>query len=128
MEVLRIKINKFGKLMVLFLLFSTVALVTLPTINAVDVPSYAFLSVTPTPIGVDQELIIVMWLSAAPPTAGGAHNRGEMWEGFEVLVTKPDGSKETLGSFTSDPVGSAYTFYTPDQVGTYYFTFTFPGQ
>jgi hypothetical protein len=101
-------------------------LVTMPITNAVDIPSYAFLSVKPTPIGVNQPLSVIMWLSAAPPTAAGA--QGERWEGFEVAVTKPDGSKETLGPFSSDPVGSAYTYYVPDQVGTYYFKFSFPGQ
>jgi outer membrane protein assembly factor BamB len=38
-----------------------------------------------------------------------------------VEITKPDGSKETLGPFTSDPVGGGYAIYTPDQTGTYTF-------
>ncbi|MCW4018405.1 MAG: hypothetical protein NWF00_06980 [Candidatus Bathyarchaeota archaeon] len=125
-ERLKIKINKNSKSILLFLLLSTTMLVTVPLTNAVDIPSYAFLSVKPTPIGVDQTLTVIMWLSAAPPTAAGAE--GEKWEGFEVAVTKPDGSKETLGPFTSDPVGSAYTFYVPDQIGSYHFKFSFPGQ
>ena len=42
-------------------------------------------------------------------------------------VTKPDGSKETLGPFTSDPVGGGWTIYTPTQVGTYTFVAKFAG-
>ena len=34
-------------------------------------------------------------------------------------VTAPDCSKETLGPFESDPVGGAYTGYTPTQAGNY---------
>jgi hypothetical protein len=36
-----------------------------------------------------------------------------------VEVTKPDGSKETLGPFTSDPVGTGWTTYVPTEAGNY---------
>ena len=44
-----------------------------------------------------------------------------------VDITRPDGSEETLGPFTSDQVGSAYTNYLPTQVGDYTFVFRFEG-
>jgi len=99
--------------------------VALPTVNAVDVETYAFLNVAPNPVGVGQTTTIGFWLSVVPPTAAGP--AGDRWT-FTAEVTKPDGSKETLGLFTSDAVGSAYTFYTPNQVGIYTFQMSFPGQ
>ena len=104
--------------LILVLTFSAI-LVALP-VTAHDpawtVTTYTFLSAAPNPIGVDQTATILFWLSMVPPTASGAY--GDRWT-FNVEVTKPDGSKENLGPFTSDPVGSGYTFYTPDQIGEY---------
>jgi hypothetical protein len=66
-----------------------------------------------------------MWVNLLPPTAVGAY--GDRWDGYTVEITKPDASKETLGPFTSDPVGNYYASYTPNQVGEYKFVFKFPG-
>ncbi|MCW4045572.1 MAG: PQQ-binding-like beta-propeller repeat protein [Candidatus Bathyarchaeota archaeon] len=107
---------------VTMLLMATVAatLVTVPLVSAHDpawtIPTWTYVAVTNDVIGVNQELTIVFWLNAVPPTAIGAY--GDRWT-FTVEVTKPDGSKETLGPYTSDPVGSGYATYTPTQVGTY---------
>ena len=81
-----------------------------------EIPNWCYVSVQNNPIGVNQEELIIFWINAIPPTAEGAF--GDRWT-FSVEVTKPDGSKETLGPFTSDPIGGGYTLYTPTQVGTY---------
>jgi hypothetical protein len=91
-----------------------------------DIPTYSFISASPNPVGVNQQVALVMWLDKVPPTAGGVH--GDRWVDMTIEVTKPDNSKETLGPFTSDTVASAYTTYIPDQTGTYTFKFMFPGQ
>ncbi len=91
-----------------------------------NIPTWTYLSVSPNPIGVNQQLFVVMWLNLPPPTAYGVY--GDRWEGFQVTVTKPDGSTQTLGPFKSDPVGTAYTTYNPDQTGKYSFQASFPGQ
>ncbi|MCW4018408.1 MAG: PQQ-binding-like beta-propeller repeat protein [Candidatus Bathyarchaeota archaeon] len=88
-------------------------------------PSWCFVSLSNNPIGVNQQEIIVFWLQDPPPTASGAY--GDRWT-FYVDITKPDGSLETLGPFTSDPVGNGYALYTPDQVGDYTIVARFPGQ
>ncbi len=80
------------------------------------IPTYTYVAVTNDVIGVNQQAVIVYWLNAYPPTAIGAF--GDRWT-FTVEVTKPDNTKETLGPFTSDPVGGGYALYTPTQVGTY---------
>ena len=102
----------------------------IPAANAstppISIPTYAYLAVTPNPTGNGQTVFLVMWLHAAPPTAAG--NAGDRWRDFFIDVTKPDGSKETLGPFISDPTGSTYTLYTPTQLGTYTFLFRYTGQ
>jgi hypothetical protein len=113
---------------VLMLTFA-VSIFALPTVTAHDpawqTPTWAFLSVAPNPIGAGQQIIIVMWLNDYPRTAIGKY--GDRWDGMYLDITKPDGSKQTLGPFTSDPVGTATTNYVPDQVGTYTFVFRFEG-
>jgi hypothetical protein len=90
-----------------------------------DVQTWTFCVVAPNPIGVAQTTSIVFWLNSPPPTASGP--QGDRWQ-FYVDVTKPDNTKQTLGPFTSDAVGGAYTLYTPDQTGTYTVLARFPGQ
>ncbi len=45
-----------------------------------------------------------------------------------MTITKPDGTTETKGPYTSDPTGSTWFYYAPTQIGTYQFQFSFPGQ
>jgi hypothetical protein len=98
----------------------TATLVALPLANArmssEPIPTWTYVGITPETIGVNQETIIVFWCNLIPPTAVGAY--GDRWT-FYVDITKPDGANETLGPFTSDPVGGTYTTYTPTQVGAY---------
>jgi hypothetical protein len=107
--------------LVLVLTFSAI-LAALPIVGAHDppwtVPTWTYINASPNPIGLGQEAIVVYWSNLIPPTASGAY--GDRWT-FTVEVTKPDGSKETLGPWESDPVGGGYLLYTPDQVGTYTF-------
>ena len=115
---------------ILTLSFVTAFIAALPMASAHtpawQIPTYAFMSVTPNPVGVNQHLDIVMWLSNVIPTASGAF--GDRWQGYKITITKPDGTTATLGPFTSDPISSGYTGYTPDQTGTYKFVFSYPGQ
>jgi len=105
--------------LVLVLTISAI-LTAFPTVVAHDpprtVPTWCYAAVTNSIIGVKQQVVIVYWVNAIPPTAQGAY--GDRWT-FWIDVTKPDGSKKTLGPYTSDPVGGSWTTYTPDQVGTY---------
>jgi hypothetical protein len=98
----------------------------LPTVNASNIPTYAFLSVAPNPVGVNQQVTIQMWLDKIDPTASGP--QGSRFEGLEVTITKPNGDQEIKGPFTLDPASFAYTLFTPDQIGTYNLVLNFPGQ
>ena len=100
----------------------TVTLLTLPIATAHEpawtIKSWSYVAVTPNPVGVGQQVQAIFWADSYPRTAAGA--LGDRFT-FSVHVTEPDGTKETLGPFTSDPVGGSFTVYTPDQVGTYTF-------
>ena len=80
----------------------------------------------PDPVGVGQSLHIAFWLNVYPPSASGAY--GDRWENLTINVTKPDGSTEILGPYSSDPAGSNYISWTPTTAGNYSFQFIFPGQ
>ena len=115
-------------------LILTLAMVTsifaVPVANAHDppwtVPTYAFISVEPNPVGVGQTVYVNFWIDKVPPTAEGLW--GSRWHDMQVTVTDPDGHTENLGSFDSDATGGAWTDYVPDQTGEYTFTFDFPTQ
>jgi outer membrane protein assembly factor BamB len=86
----------------------------------------AFLSVTPNPVGAGQTLNLVMFLAQIPPfnTAGAAVH----YTGFTVNVITPSGENSSLGPFSSDDIGAAYTAYTPPTAGSYAFQFFYAGQ
>jgi len=119
MKFSRNKAKVTAVIFVLVLTFSAL-LVALPTVVAHDppwaVPTWCYISLTNPVIGIGQPTYVFFWLDSLPPTAQGAY--GDRWT-FTVEVTKPDGTKQTLGPFTSDPVGSGFISYTPDRVGTY---------
>jgi hypothetical protein len=106
---------------VLILTFSAI-IAALPLVSAHDppleIPNWAYMSVTNNPIGVNQQLGIIFWTNSVPPTAVGAY--GDRWT-WLIEVTKPDGSTDTIGPITSDPIGGGYALYTPTELGTYTF-------
>jgi hypothetical protein len=110
--------------LILILTFAAMISVA-PSVQAADVPTWAYISVSPNPVGVGQEAIVLMWLNLPPPTAQGPY--GDRWQGYSLTITKPDGSTESK-TFTSDAVSGAYYQFAPTMTGKYYFQFTFPGQ
>jgi outer membrane protein assembly factor BamB len=116
----------------LLLLFAlAVSLFALPAANAHtpawEIPTFAFINVAPDPVGVGQTVLVVVWLDKMP---GGVDITNDIrFHDYKLTITKPDGTTETkTWDVVLDPTSSAYTEYTPDQVGTYTFKFEFPGQ
>ncbi len=122
--------GKATAIILILMLTLTSSLMILPSTTAHlpewTIPTYAYIVVSPNPVGVGQTMFVVMWLHGAPPTAVG--DAGDRWHDFRLQITKPNGDVENKGPFTSDPTGSTYALYTPDQVGTYKFVFTYSGQ
>ena len=84
------------------------------------VPSKAFLSFRPTPVGLNQLFLINMWVTPAP----GA---GRYHPDYKLTITKPDGTKDviTMDSYVAD--GTAWLEYVADQVGEWTLKFDFAG-
>ncbi len=121
-ETVKFSRNKITSVAIaLLMIFSmTASLMFVPSVNAhtppLNIPTWTFVSTAPQTVGVNQEVMIVMWQNILPPTANGQY--GDRWT-FMVNVMKPDGTNDTLGPFTSDPTGSTYTEYIPTETGNY---------
>ena len=86
------------------------------------VQTYAYLSVDPNPVGVNQPATVTFWVEPVQPT-------GDQFHGFSVKITHPDGTVESKGPLTSLGVQTLQHFvYTPTSVGNYTFLFTYPGE
>ncbi len=85
------------------------------------VTTSAFISISPNPIGVGQNVLINLWLE--PPIAYQRY-----FSGYTVTITKPDNKTETIGPLNSyQGDATAWTLYSVDQQGTYKFKFDFAG-
>ncbi len=105
-------------------------LMVLPSVSANDPPqthpTFAYLALSPDPVGVGQNVYVIMWVSPNPPSAEGFG--GDVWRDYTVTVTAPDGTTSVLGPYNSDATGSTFATFTPSQVGSYKFDFDYPGQ
>ena len=116
----------------ILLLTTTLLFFVLPTTtNAhtppwTNIPTFAYVSAAPNPVGVNQPVEIVMWIDKVPPSAMGI--QGDRWQNYRIEITRPDGKVDKKGPFTSYAESTAFTSYTPTQVGEYTVKFTFPGQ
>jgi hypothetical protein len=126
MQILKNKTKIYAITFVLMLVIAMLS-VSFSIVTATDeIPTNAFVAVSPNPAGVNQEVTILMWLVQFKPTSGGPG--APTWGGFTLLITKPDGSTQNMGPFTADAAAFAYALYTPDQIGDYTIEFTFPGE
>jgi hypothetical protein len=103
------------------LLLSVVIIAAVPSAKAVDVTSYAFLSVEPNPVGVTQLVLVTAWIEPLQPTAS------DIFHNLKVTITHPDGNTETK-KFDTTTVGSNYFTWTPTAAGNYIFKLTYPGE
>ncbi len=88
---------------------------------SINIPTEAFISVSPNPIGKDQEILVNLWME--PPTQTNRY-----FSGFTVTITKPDGTTENVGPLNSyQGDATEYFTYKANQVGTWKFVFNFAG-
>jgi hypothetical protein len=118
---------------IFFILSMTASMILIPNANAVtlapgkiSIATFSFIAVNPNPAGVGQTVNVGFWLAQPPPTAYIQY--GDRWTNMTVKVTKPDGTTETLGPFTSDDTGGTHTSFTPATVGNYTFQMFFGGE
>ncbi len=122
--------------MISLLLVATFAFSSLfiPSANAVEpnrYPSWIYVSAAPTPVGVGQQILFVVWTQATPPITPEdailVPTGRPTWVGITITLTKPDGSKEILKMPATDPIGGTWYSYTPSAIGNYSVQANFPG-
>jgi len=124
------KKNLYLSVAVLSILVLTVPSFLIETTNAhtppMTIATYAYVSVAPNPIGVDQTARVLMWIDQT--ISGGTIDNNVRFHNFKLTITKPDNTTETKTWDTVWDLTSSQGYtYTPNQIGTYTFKFEFPG-
>jgi PQQ-like domain len=124
------KNKTIATLIALFLIVSMAGttFLILPSANAlthIESSTYAFVTVSPDPVGLGQTMTVMYWLIEMNPLS--AANQNNVWHNFTLTITKPDGTTETKITDANSAAGSVIN-YVPTQLGNYTFKFTFPGE
>ncbi len=85
---------------------------------SVNYKVWVYSAAAPNFIGVNQQTLITFWCNQIMPTAAADSRYGDRWI-FFLDITTPSGANQTLGPYTSDPVGGSYIMYTPTETGNY---------
>jgi hypothetical protein len=109
----------------------TASVFVLPIANAHtppwEIPTFAYIAASPNPVGVGQQVIVSLWLSE--PIPGSLMTNDIRFHNFKLTIIPPKGDNTTVTwDVCYDTVSSAYTTFTPDQVGTYKLIFSYAGQ
>ncbi|UCC58831.1 MAG: PQQ-like beta-propeller repeat protein [Candidatus Bathyarchaeum sp.] len=85
-----------------------------------EVDTSVFLSFRPSPVGVDQTILVNIWME--PPIHVSRYIKG-----YRVIITDPDGNEDvvTMDSYRGD--STAWFEWLVDQAGTWTIEFDFPG-
>jgi len=124
MQALRSKTKAIAITLFLVLTIAASLITFLPTVSArlYYYTTYVYCAVNPNVIGVNQEVLLQWWTADMPPDIGeieAAAGERAAWYDIGWYLTDPEGNTETLTIEKTDPVGAAWTLYTPTQVGTY---------
>jgi hypothetical protein len=127
-----VKKRAYTAITILLLLAMIIPLASLPISTAHtpawQIPTYAYLETPINPVGVGQTAYVYMWLDKTISGALMASNNVR-FHNFKLTITAPDGSVSTkTWDIVQDTTSSQSYIFSPDQVGTYNFTFDFPGQ
>ena len=116
------KSRVFSTITFALLIFLLTFVTAIPDARAANVKTYAYLSVAPNPVGVDQLLTLVANVQPIPPTGF------DVYHGLTITITKPDGTTQTIGPLDTSTIGSQFATYTPTLVGTYQFKMVYAGE
>jgi hypothetical protein len=91
------------------------------------VPDYAYINVSPNPVGSGQSVEVIMWMNQIIYAASFLNNI--RFHNYELIITAPDGTNTTeTFAVVSDTTSAQDYSFSPSAVGTYTLTFVFPGQ
>ena len=130
------QIRKFSKkqksLFALFLILAlALPLTALSTASAHtpawNMPSWAYVSAAPSPVGVGQEAYVFCWVDL--PVQGAQVTNDIRRHDYKLVITDPDGVNTTqTWAVVDDTTGVQSYAFTPNKVGTYTLSFYYPGQ
>jgi len=108
-----LKNKKLFSIIISIILLSSITLsLVIPATNAQathrNKKTYAVCGLMPEKVGVGQETLMFIGITDY------LMNPDEGWEGLTVIVTHPDGTKETLGPYRTDSTGATGDAYIPD--------------
>jgi hypothetical protein len=108
-----------------------VSIVALPSVSAHDPPwtikSFAYIVPAPNPVGVGQQVAIVMWIDT--PLVGAAVSNTIRRHDYTLTITDPNGKVETQHWDEIQDTTSVQSYlYTPSVVGTYTLKFEYAQQ
>lgn len=107
---------------VIILFVSMLLMTGLPFVDGqTSIKSTAKISVNPRTIGLDQHVLINAWITPQPI------HTGEIFHNLYVILTKPDGTSETIGPMDSETAGTIWFEYKPDQIGNWEAKLTWDG-
>ncbi len=91
------------------------------------IPTYAYITAAPNPIGVGQTTYIIMFLDKLWDNTLTANTY--RFHGYQLIITAPDGTNTTeTFAIVQDTTSAQDYSFTPTTTGTYTLTFIFPGQ
>ncbi|HLN89660.1 MAG TPA: hypothetical protein VK253_06305, partial [Candidatus Binatia bacterium] len=109
-----------------------------------NIPTYAYITAAPDPVGVGQSVHVYMWLNPVYGAAGGTTaavgtngstasaallSNNYRFHNYNFTIVAPDGTITTqIFPTISDTTSSQYVIINPDQVGTYTLKFSYPGE
>jgi hypothetical protein len=92
-----------------------------------SLPTFAYINVSPNPVGVGQGVEVIMWLNYV--IDGAAANNAVRFQNYKLTITNPNGTVTTTSYPVVQDTTSAQDYYfVPDTVGAYTLQFDFPGQ
>jgi len=130
MQKLRIKTpkTKTAISIALILMFATGTIMAImPTAQAIDFPTWILVSATPDPVGVGQPVYINAFMTK-PNQGAGMGTAGTRFEGLSIVITAPNGNKETFGPKQADATGGIFMTYYPTVTGNFTLQAFYPGQ
>lgn len=119
-------LKKKTSVIALVLLLTLSVAITFAPVDAIDIPTFLFVTASPDPVGVGQNVYVGITFSKPTPT--GAGYSGDLYEDITLEITDPAGHKTTHGPYYASPVAGVIYGFSPDMVGNYTLQAFYPGQ
>ena len=117
---------------ILLTISMTTSMLMMPSVSAHQppwqIPTYAYINASPNPVGIGQNVVVIMWLTNLFSPASGLGN-DYRFHNYQLIITGPDLQNQTVNfPIVQDPTSAQDYTFAPSQTGTYTLTFIFPGQ